>query len=163
MCATRGHGPEHDVLPTDDACESDRRGRRAAARDAVTAVRGEHEIQQRLLRSLAAVLAEGSDTAEMLRALVRYSGRHFAGEEAAMRDHRYPEEAAHLAEHRTLRAQLESLRVIDPSTEAFVAAFARLAATLRAHVAGADARLLTFLERAGAARCGDLPSGPLSG
>lgn len=111
------------------------------------AIDEEHLIQERLIRALAALVGEQRDTEELLVALVRYSRRHFDGEERAMARHAYPAAEQHLAEHRRLSLELDRLRTLERSSGAFAASVTQLASALRSHVDHDDAQLLGFLRR----------------
>jgi hemerythrin-like metal-binding protein len=111
----------------------------------------EHQVLIGLINGLHAALRtdrSGKDVEEFLGEIFARISAHFALEEKDMQAHRYPETAAHKADHEKL---LDDIRdIMDEQSEHGIlddAAFsARLAAWFGDHFRSHDAKLYKFLQ-----------------
>lgn len=79
----------------------------------ITAIDQQHKKLVDLLNQLWAEMMDGrgpQQLAATIDALVDYTVCHFSSEETLMRFHRYPDVAAHCAEHNRLKVQVLAMR-----------------------------------------------------
>ncbi len=87
----------------------------------------------------------------VLQRLIEYTGSHFAAEEEAFRKSGYPEEAAHVQQHRALVSQVLELQEKFKSGETVLThdVITFLQNWLVNHIKGTDKRYAPHLSKAG--------------
>jgi hemerythrin len=118
----------------------------------VPLIDAQHEELFRRLDALIEAIRGGRSRAEVGRTLGflgEYAARHFAAEEALMRDQAYPALADHAAEHERFGAEMRALQAEygrdGPTASLIIRVNTQLAGWLRSHVYRTDRALADFL------------------
>lgn len=118
----------------------------------------EHQALVELAREFAAATAQ-KDLQRLTMQLYKYTREHFAHEEALMREINYPYYNAHADQHNTMLTRLNDVSARIAKNEHHREAIeAWISEWVVQHIARADAMLIGYVKKAGAAR-NEAPSG----
>ncbi len=117
----------------------------------ISSIDGQHRNLFRMAEDLYAAMSAGLGKpalAKILDRLVQYTTIHFAHEERLMSLHRYPDMAAHIAEHRALTKQVLVFQADFESGRALltVQVLHFLTDWLKHHIAESDQRYVPFFK-----------------
>lgn len=117
----------------------------------IASIDGQHQNLFRMAEDLYAAMSAGQGKpalAKILDRLVQYTTVHFAHEERLMSLHRYPDMAAHMAEHRALTKQVLDFQKNFESGKALVTVQVLnfLKNWLKHHIAESDQRYVPFFK-----------------
>lgn len=121
----------------------------------VGSIDADHKVLIGLINQLDDAIRSGTPRETVIRvldALVDYTGYHFEREETLMRASGYPDIAAHVRTHATLRAQVHDIRVRyhrNPESIHSREVLAFLKNWLSAHIVGRDKLYAPFVKNAG--------------
>ena len=120
----------------------------------VLSVDAQHQNLFRMAGELHAAMAAGqgkSVLAKTLDRLVQYTAMHFAHEERLMRTHKYPDLAAHQAEHEALTSQVLKFQTDFQNGRATmtIQLLQFLKNWLEKHIVGSDKKYAPFVGSAG--------------
>jgi len=116
----------------------------------VLSVDAQHQNLFRMAAELHTAMASGQAknvVAKTLDRLVQYTAMHFAHEERLMRAHRYPDIAAHEAEHHSLTAQVLKFQADFQAGKATmtIQLLQFLKDWLEKHIKGSDTKYVPFV------------------
>lgn len=130
----------------------------------IAAIDLQHQELYRAINELLQAMLDSRGAEEVVRLmdfLKSYVVKHFGMEEELMRLHRYPDAAAHVAEHQRFVKDFQALEAelakSGPSTLLAIQVNRRVCTWLREHIAVVDSRLGAFLrtaQRPGVGRSG---------
>jgi len=117
----------------------------------ISSIDGQHQNLFRMAGDLHAAMSAGQGKPALVKTLdrlVQYTKVHFAHEERLMSLHRYPDMAAHVAEHRALTKQVVAFQTDFESGKALITiqVLQFLKNWLKHHIAESDQKYAPFLK-----------------